>query len=179
MNIKIRGGPLFSPLAFVLCWECGCYVKSTKTLSFVHRKVLMKISFFCFLFIFFSICLFVLVCFQCLFFFFKNFFAMEIVKVFLISCLITNNGDDTHIYFIVVCSDDGVAPSSFFSLWKWKNSCASMWNIYVFDFPLPFCAIMIMVFFKCFLKYVIDILIFMFPFILVWFVCLFNDLILF
>jgi len=43
------------------------------------------------------------------------FFAMAIVKVFLIYCLTTNNGDGTFIYLIMVCSDDWMAPSSFFS----------------------------------------------------------------
>lgn len=176
MNIKIKGGPLFSPFALVLCWECGFYVKSTNTFSFVHRKVLMKISFFCFVFIFKKNCLFVLVYFSMFILFLFNFFAMAIVKVFLVSCLVTNNSDGTFIYFIVVCNDDWVGPSIFFSKWKWQNSCASMWNLYVFDFSLPFWATMIMVFLKYFLKYVIDILIFMFPFISVWFVCLFNDL---
>ncbi len=77
MNIKIRGTPLFSPFTLVLCLECGCYVKSTNTLSFVHRKNLGENFLFFVLCSFFKKnCLFVLVCFQCLFFSFLMFFPI-------------------------------------------------------------------------------------------------------
>lgn len=74
-RMNIKGGPFFSPFTLVLCWECGCYVKNTKTLSFVHRKVLVNISFFCFVLCSFS---FLICLFSMLFFFFLMFSTKKV-----------------------------------------------------------------------------------------------------
>ncbi len=130
MNIKIKGGPLFSPFTLVLCWECGCYVKNTDNFSFVHRKVSVKISFFFVLCSFsFLICLFVLVFFQCflkIYIFSTKKFAMAIAKVFLVSCFCNGNGKIlVHQCEIFAC---WIFPYHFVQQWSWsfKNVFCSM-----------------------------------------------------